>query len=886
MVKVKPTASQGRITVRSNNDTTVFGIKDNLSEYYAKLSERWANSPDMVNGIDYSSKHYAEEARTSAETSSNYVNEIQEVYSRIADDVNEAQITINDLKNNSINHLTNVGSLLTEQISEKASEISELMDENCKSLPMFTPIWSDHILNDASYLRADTFSWHNGDIYVTGYSIIEREYNNENCIIETENGVTYKRTPNGFKIANVDQQEAIVSLYENNGKTWFYIIDTEVRAFKLPREKNISGKCLYFFIGNYARPATDINIGELVEVVNNIDFEATLENAKNEMIAVKNNCITDVNNTALGAKADRDLSNLTENGENKLNSILNNKITNCLLEVPQNIKLELNNGVLTLKAGSKVYDGNGLFAEITNDISNPTPAVNSQVVVMVANGVLCTAFMGESVTELPVNASTYKIFYNTTDKKCYLDSKSGWIPCSFPIALATGTTTNWTSIDQVFNGMGYIGSIVWVAKGIKGLIPNGRNEDGTLKNIELTTTKVTINIIDANWASQDWFIDINGVLTWYPLQHGQIVYNEETNTWINSWQGGINLWFPVGKTYATGGKITSLEPKQPVRLVDHNDLGAFLPVGTVFSHTCSASFVPENSLPCNGSEYTQAQFPNLYNDWLVSGKLKTCTYTEYSNMLTTYGQCPMWALDTTNNKFKVPTIKNGSVIQQAMSDTELGKAYNAGLPNITGSINGHGLTNGSLNQATGAFYSDSANTAAHANCGGSGNPGFGFNASRSSSIYGNSNTVQPNAVALRYFVVVATKAINTSAMDWSNWASSLNGKLNADHSNDAKPYVIQTYVNGLSWYRVWSDGWCEQGGQVSNSDGSGFRTVTYLKPYINEPNVVVTQKGSYYGAGYSGQHTDNVQVSTPTYCTIYVDGNIPYRNWRACGYIN
>jgi len=29
------------------------------------------------------------------------------------------------------------------------------------------------------------------------------------------------------------------------------------------------------------------------------------------------------------------------------------QITNCLLEVPQNIKLELNNGVLTLKAGSK-----------------------------------------------------------------------------------------------------------------------------------------------------------------------------------------------------------------------------------------------------------------------------------------------------------------------------------------------------------------------------------------------------------------------------------------------------------------------------------------------------------------------------------------------------
>ena len=34
-------------------------------------------------------------------------------------------------------------------------------------------------------------------------------------------------------------------------------------------------------------------------------------------------------------------------------------ITNCITEIPQDIKLELNNGILTLKAGSKVYVPNG-----------------------------------------------------------------------------------------------------------------------------------------------------------------------------------------------------------------------------------------------------------------------------------------------------------------------------------------------------------------------------------------------------------------------------------------------------------------------------------------------------------------------------------------------
>ena len=105
------------------------------------------------------------------------------------------------------------------------------------SLPMFTPIWSDHLYNDASYLRADTFSWHNGDIYVTGYNTLLKEYNNENCVVETENGVTYKRSPNGFKIASADQHDNIRYVFEQTGSAWFYLLDTENKRFKLPREK-------------------------------------------------------------------------------------------------------------------------------------------------------------------------------------------------------------------------------------------------------------------------------------------------------------------------------------------------------------------------------------------------------------------------------------------------------------------------------------------------------------------------------------------------------------------------------------------------------------------------------------------------------------------------
>lgn len=48
-------------------------------------------------------------------------------------------------------------------------------------------------------------------------------------------------------------------------------------------------------------------------------------------------------------------------------------------------------------------------------------------------------------------------------------------------------------------------------------------------------------------------------------------------------------------------------------------------------------------------------------------------------------------------------------------------------------------------------------------------------------------------------------------------------------------YVTETYVNGTSWYRIYSDGWCEQGGMSDavkvNAQNGNVRTVTFLKTF-------------------------------------------------------
>lgn len=94
------------------------------------------------------------------------------------------------------------------------------------------------------------------------------------------------------------------------------------------------------------------------------------------------------------------------------------------------------------------------------------------------------------------------------------------------------------------------------------------------------------------------------------------------------------------------------------------------------------------------------------------------------------------------------------------------------------------------------------------------------------------------------------------------------------------PVIIQTYSNGTSWYRIWSDGWCEQGGNVFVS-GSGASTskITYLKEFANTNYFVdsnyVASSDNMYGQCYK---------LTTTGCTIKIYKGIDHR-WYACGYL-
>ena len=48
-------------------------------------------------------------------------------------------------------------------------------------------------------------------------------------------------------------------------------------------------------------------------------------------------------------------------------------------------------------------------------------------------------------------------------------------------------------------------------------------------------------------------------------------------------------------------------------------------------------------------------------------------------------------------------------------------------------------------------------------------------------------------------------------------------------SDKPKAYVTETWHSETSWYRVWSDGFIEQGGDYTSSDNNGF-TITLNRP--------------------------------------------------------
>ena len=101
----------------------------------------------------------------------------------------------------------------------------------------------------------------------------------------------------------------------------------------------------------------------------------------------------------------------------------------------------------------------------------------------------------------------------------------------------------------------------------------------------------------------------------------------------------------------------------------------------------------------------------------------------------------------TGSTFNLPDMRDR--FAEGAGTYSVGTAVEAGLPNITGNLY---LVTGN-NGCTGSFYfTSSTNSRISASVVANANNDIGFSASKSSSIYGNSTTVQPNTLVLNYII--------------------------------------------------------------------------------------------------------------------------------------
>ena len=333
------------------------------------------------------------------------------------------------------------------------------------------------------------------------------------------------------------------------------------------------------------------------------------------------------------------------NPENLLNTKM---ITNCLTHIPQDIKLELVDGTLTLKAGSKVYVPNGFEADgttpkfdevvVESDKTYTTSTSTEKVVMFISYNFTTGSIMSNWVSQCSSGSTVpssfqYGFFYNTTDNTIfdYRDVKSD-NQVSLPLAIITATSNGITSIDQTFNGFGYIGSTVFALPGVKGLIPNYRNEDGSLKNEEFVVNNVLTKTFEGATREMGFWLRGNYISNIYI---NGLTYDAEKNIMVNS-DGVRDRNMLAGTFTINRGVISNFNPKTPFQAVDRNDSswlsGLGMPSNMYIDLTLGASGTTYTA-PANGYFFLakKATAQGQYIDMIHRNSSKKMTYVDSGN---------------------------------------------------------------------------------------------------------------------------------------------------------------------------------------------------------------------------------------------------------------
>lgn len=294
------------------------------------------------------------------------------------------------------------------------------------------------------------------------------------------------------------------------------------------------------------------------------------------------------------------------------------QISNCILETFQNIYADCQSTGLTLRKGSIFivpygtsaptmevgdtlnggtivdvdWDGEKLFyyVKLDADITLTTSGTGTLPFYLYVSPE--GTVLGETLPDCyaqdtaPVDISESVIWYDTTNNyvKVTLDTGSSWTQGhSLGLCVVNRTTGGVISeLNQLLSPITYCANMLFLSKGTTLLFPDGRNADGTCKNIEVTTQKTILRLLDDLSATEtnaglfavynddgNIEISIQSSQTWnfgnrlstpayikfYVTPENQWYEQTGSNTQIYN----KNYLVHIGTTSRTNGKVTFLE---------------------------------------------------------------------------------------------------------------------------------------------------------------------------------------------------------------------------------------------------------------------------------------------------------------------------------------
>lgn len=296
-------------------------------------------------------------------------------------------------------------------------------------------------------------------------------------------------------------------------------------------------------------------------------------------------------------------------------------------------------------------------------------------------------------------------------------------------------------------------------------------------------------------------------------------------------------------------------------------LGTVRPLGFHYLHPYET--VPADSIICNGATYSRALYKDFFDYITTQGWVKT--EAEWQEIATRdNGFCPFYSDGDGSTNFRTP--KFAPYQQIATTSGDVGNYHKAGLPNIEGEHNGTSW----ITVGRGAFKVLST-TADNPVGQSTGRSSVSFDASLYNPIYGRSDTVQPESNEWVMCVVAYGIATNVGSVDIQNVMSAVNA---VQDSLENIVRIAETWksTDGSSWYRVWSDGFIEQGGHYTSSDTHKF-TVTLNKQ----------MKTTYYHCDVTGGYNTSTErgwgfaydKTTSNFKAVVVE---PKGTWEVRGY--